>query len=105
MTTPPTGTPARPPGAPAYELCVEGHLDDHWAAMLDDLTLVRCPDGTTTLTGPVADQAQLHGILARVRDLGLSLVLVRRCDAHVPADTARPTPPGPTRGSTRPAGG
>jgi RimJ/RimL family protein N-acetyltransferase len=88
MTTPTTLTPFLAPGVTAYELRIEGHLDDHWSALLGDLILVRCPDGTTTLTGPVADQAQLHGVLARVRDLGVTLLSVRAFDAHVPADTA-----------------
>ena len=63
-----------------YEIRVAGHLDDHWAAMLEELTLVRLPDGTTSLTGPVIDQAHLHGVLARVRDLGVALLTVRTLD-------------------------
>ena len=59
-----------------YEIRVAGHLDDHWATMLGDLTLVRLGDGTTSLTGPL-DQARLHGVLARVRDLGVPLLTVR----------------------------
>jgi hypothetical protein len=62
-----------------YELRVASHLDDHWAATLGGFTLVRHTDGTTTLTGPIADQAQLHGILARVRDLGVPLLGLRVC--------------------------
>jgi RimJ/RimL family protein N-acetyltransferase len=57
-----------------YEIRVAGHLDDHWAATLGDFTLRRGPDGTTALAGTVADQAQLHGVLARIRDLGVSLL-------------------------------
>ena len=57
-----------------YELRVGGHLDDHWSAWLGDLRLVRRDDGTTVLTGPVTDQAQLHGVLAAVRDLGVPLL-------------------------------
>lgn len=57
-----------------YELRVEGHLDDHWSAWLGELTIARHRDGTTTLTGPVADQAQLHGVLARLRDIGVTLI-------------------------------
>jgi hypothetical protein len=74
--TGPTATdPAR------YEIRVAGHLDDHWAATLDDLTLVRVDDGTTTLTGPLIDQAQLHGVLARIRDLGVPLLTLRTLDS------------------------
>ena len=60
-----------------YEVRVEGHLDDHWSAWLGDLTLVRQDDGTTVLTGPITDQAQLHGVLAAVRDLGAPLLSVQ----------------------------
>ncbi len=64
-----------------YQLRVAGHLDDRWSAWFgDDLTIVRYDDGTCTLTGPVADQAQLHGILARLRDLGATLLSVRTLD-------------------------
>jgi hypothetical protein len=55
---------------------VTGHLDDHWATWFDGLILHRDSDGTTTLTGPVTDQAQLHGLLARIRDLGVALISV-----------------------------
>jgi hypothetical protein len=63
-----------------YELRVAGHLDDHWAAWLGDLTLTRHDDGTTALTGPIADQAQLHGVLAAVRDMGVTLLSLQACD-------------------------
>ncbi len=67
-------------GTATYEIRVAGHLDDHWAATLDDLTLVRLDDGTTSLTGPLIDQAQLHGLLARIRDLGVPLLTLRTLD-------------------------
>ena len=57
-----------------YEIRIGGHLDDHWSAWLDGLTITRETDGTTTLRGPVSDQAQLHGLLAKVRDLGAPLI-------------------------------
>jgi RimJ/RimL family protein N-acetyltransferase len=60
-----------------YEVRVDGHLDDHWSAWLGDLTLVRQDDGTTLLTGPITDQAQLHGVLAAVRDLGVPLLALQ----------------------------
>lgn len=59
-----------------YELRIAGHLDEHWASWFAGLTLTHEDDGTTTLRGPVADQAELHGHLARVRDLGATLVSV-----------------------------
>ena len=66
-----------------YEFRVAGHLDDHWSAWLDGLTLARHCDGTTTLAGPMADQAQLHGLLARLRDMGATLVSLRALGSGV----------------------
>jgi hypothetical protein len=64
-----------------YEFRVEGHLDDHWSAWLGELTITRHHDGTSTLTGPVADQAQLHGVLARLRDIGATLLSLNALEA------------------------
>lgn len=61
---------------PCYRLRVEGHLDEHWAAWFDALTLTREDDGTTSLSGVVPDQAALHGLLTKVRDLGITLISV-----------------------------
>jgi hypothetical protein len=63
-----------------YEIRLRGRLDDRWAAWFEGLTLSRGDDGTTVLRGRVADQAALHGVLGKVRDLGLPLVAVRRVD-------------------------
>lgn len=63
-------------GPAAYVIRVEGHLDDHWSDRLGGLALRRNVDGTTTLTGPLADQAQLHGVLAGLRDIGATLLSV-----------------------------
>jgi len=69
--------------APAgYRLRVAGHLDDHWSHWFGDLTLTHDGDGTTTLTGVVADQAELHGLLAKIRDLGVTLISVTVVDPH-----------------------
>ncbi len=57
-------------------LRVEGHLDDHWSAWFGGLTLTRHADGTTSLSGVVQDQAALHGLLTKVRDLGIPLLSV-----------------------------
>jgi hypothetical protein len=62
--------------SPHYELRVEGHLDEHWSAWFGGLTLTREDDGTTTLRGPVTDQAELHGLLSKIRDLGAPLLAV-----------------------------
>jgi hypothetical protein len=61
-------------GTLMLDIRVAGQLDDHWAGVLGGLVLSRLDDSTTRLTGPVADQAQLHGILARIRDLGVPLL-------------------------------
>jgi len=62
--------------AETYEIRLEGHLDARWAAWFDGLTLTHADDGTTVIRGPVVDQAALHGLLQKVRDLGLPLVSV-----------------------------
>ena len=59
-----------------YEIRVKGHLDDRWAEWFEGLTITLEEDGDTLLTGPVIDQAALHGLLKKVRDLGLPLVSV-----------------------------
>jgi len=70
-------TSAHRAGTPVvYAIRVDGHLDDHWAAWWGDLALTHEKDGTTSLTGPVCDQAELHGLLMKVRDLGVTLVSV-----------------------------
>jgi hypothetical protein len=67
--------------APAgYQLRVAGHLDDHWSLWFGDLTLTHEYDGTTSLSGFVADQAELHGLLMKVRDLGITLLSVESID-------------------------
>ncbi|MEC4687866.1 MAG: hypothetical protein VST64_06130 [Nitrospirota bacterium] len=61
-----------------YRFRVSGHLDDRWSDWLGGLAIRREEDGTTMLVGPVVDQAALHGVIARIRDLGLPLLSVRR---------------------------
>lgn len=80
-------------GPAAYVIRVEGHLDDHWSGRLGGLAIVRSADGTTTLTGRLADQAQLYGVLSGLRDIGATLISVevdgaihREGEDHVPAD-------------------
>jgi hypothetical protein len=60
----------------SYEIRIKGHLDDRWAAEFEGMTITLEEDGDTLLTGPVIDQAALHGVLKKVRDLGLPLVSV-----------------------------
>jgi len=72
-----------------YEIRVEGHLEARWAAWFDGLTLTHGSDGTTTIHGPVADQAALHGLLQKIRDLGLPLISVNHvAPGHPPAPAA-----------------
>ena len=61
-----------------YHITVKGSLDQEWSDWFDGFAINAQPDGTTFLVGPVADQAALHGLLARIRDLGLPLVFIRR---------------------------
>ena len=68
------GAPAEPPAR--YR--IRGHLDPDWSAWFDGLTVTQAGDGTTELAGAPADQAVLFGLLARVRDLGATLLLVER---------------------------
>jgi hypothetical protein len=63
-----------------YEIRVRGVLDRHWSAWFEGLELRSEPGGLTVLAGPVVDQAALHGLLAKVGDLGLPLLSVRRID-------------------------
>ena len=65
-------------GGENYEIRLKGHLDVRWADWFDGLTLTRESDGTTVLGGSVVDQAALHGVLGKVRDLGLPLIAVNR---------------------------
>jgi hypothetical protein len=73
-----------------YQIRVSGHLDSRWAAAFADLRLTREQDGTTVISGIGDDQAALHGLLRKVRDLGLPLVSVTRSDT--PATTSRRAP-------------
>jgi hypothetical protein len=63
-----------------YEIRVKGHLDRHWARHFEGMRIELLENGETRLCGAVVDQAALHGLLTRVRDLGLTLMLVRRSD-------------------------
>ncbi|GAB3056173.1 hypothetical protein GCM10027053_16710 [Intrasporangium mesophilum] len=72
------------PSPTTYTIRVDGHLDDHWSTWLGELDLARDADGTTTVTVAVADQAQLHGILAGLRDIGAVLLDLRAAGAPSP---------------------
>jgi hypothetical protein len=74
-----------------YQLRVDGHLDEHWSSWFGDLTLTHEDDGTTCLTGTVADQADLHGLLTKIRDLGVTLISVKVVNVSIAERPARPT--------------
>ncbi len=59
-----------------YEIRVTGHLSPRWEAWFDGLSLTRTDDGTTVIRGPIVDQAALHGVLQKLRDLGIPLISV-----------------------------
>ncbi len=69
----------------SYEIRVTGHLPPQWADWFEGLTITLEESGDTLLTGPVIDQAALHGLLKKVRDLGLSLVSVSPVEVEPPA--------------------
>lgn len=75
MMREPQGEPAR------YRLRVRGMLPAHWSEWFDGFAIAYGPGGDTTLTGPVVDQAALHGLITRVRDLGLTLMAIEQVDA------------------------
>jgi hypothetical protein len=68
-----------------YEIRLRGRLDQRWASWFDGMTVSTGADGTTLIRGRVADQAALHGLLARLRDLGLPLLSVTQVRPDGPA--------------------
>lgn len=83
MSTTPT---SHPDGTSWYEIRLRGRLNPRWATRFDGMTLTT-GDGFSLLAGPVVDQAALHGLLHRLRDIGLTLVSVTQVEA---ADVKRP---------------
>ncbi len=81
-----------------YEIRLKETLDDCWARRFDDWTIAHKDDGTTVLVGPVRDQAALHGLLCRVRDLGLTLLAVA-CIGPGPQPPS--SPPNTTQSTTQ----
>jgi hypothetical protein len=65
---------------------VHGHLDPRWSAWFDGMTIAHEPNGTTCITGAVADQAALYGLLGKARDLGLALISVELAAPTRPID-------------------
>ena len=67
-----------------YEIRLKGHLDSRWVTWFDGLSLTKESDGTTLIHGQVTDQAALHGLLQKVRDLGLPLISVAQVEPTQP---------------------
>jgi hypothetical protein len=80
------------PDSGRYEIRVKGHLESRWAVWFDGMSLTNEADGTTSIHGPVIDQAALHGVLHRLRDTGLPLISVTRLDPDQPHASDEPTP-------------
>ncbi len=60
-----------------YVITVRGHLEHHWSAWFEGLTITNSANGEAVLAGPLLDQAALHGILVKIRDLGLPLIALQ----------------------------
>lgn len=94
-------TPARTPGPsaaghdplPQYEIRAAGHLASRWSAWFDGLTVATDADGTTVIRGPVVDQAALHGLLQKLRDVGIPLMSL----TQLPSTTQTEQPAHPTQ--------
>lgn len=88
------GEPASPPVAVPpgthYKFRVSGHLGGRWAPWFGGLTLTHEADGTTSLVARVQDQAALHGLLCRIRDLGLTLISLEAVELPANSNNLRP---------------
>ena len=93
-------TPAQAPGpstadtgrVPQYEIRVAGHLTTRWSAWFDGLTVATNDDGTTAIRGPVLDQAALHGLIQKLRDVGIPLISLTQLPPSTPTEPpAQPT--------------
>ena len=74
-----------------YEIVLNGHLTDRWTAWFDGFAISRDADGTTVLRGVVVDQAALHGLLQRLRDIGIELISLTQVED--PTDLGAPPLP------------
>lgn len=74
-----------------YRIRIEGHLDTQWADWFSNFTVTPEANGETLLTGPVVDQAELFGLLKKVRDLGMPLISVNRVESGKPDMSSTPS--------------
>lgn len=85
---------------PHYEIRVDGHLGSRWATWFDGMALTNEGDGTTVISGPIVDQAALHGVLQKLRDLGICLRSLTQLDpdtaSELPTGQPHPNAPGAT---------
>ncbi len=91
--------PAEPTPVERYEIRISGRLSSRWASWFDGLTLINEDDGTTVISGPVVDQAALHGLLQKLRDLGVTLLSLTRTAPGEPIEHPI-SPTSPTRTTT-----
>jgi hypothetical protein len=86
--------------ATQYEIRLKGHLDSRWADWLGGMSLTHESDGTTVVVGLVADQAALHGLLQKLRDIGVTLISVNEAEPEPPLGHSNPgSEPVPTTDS------
>lgn len=101
-TTNATGGPAAADRTriPEYEIRVDGHLGSRWAAWFDGMTLTTDDDGITVIRGPVVDQSALHGLLHKLRDIGIPLVSLTQLPPDAPSELpdlrSHPSPRNPS---------
>ena len=87
-------SPAGHTGIQQYEIRVKGHLGSRWTAWFDGLSIATEDDGTTVVRGPVVDQAALHGLLQKLRDVGIPLVSLTQLPTDAPTAPLAPRTPG-----------
>ncbi|MDQ3480923.1 MAG: hypothetical protein M3423_06285, partial [Actinomycetota bacterium] len=90
--TPSGDSPADHSSTQQYEIRVKGHLGSRWAAWFDGLNVTNEDNGTTVIRGPVVDQAALHGLLHKLRDVGIPLVSLTQLPVEAPT-APRALPP------------
>ena len=79
---------SRKSAPPHYVIRVKGHLEARWATWFDGMSLAKEDDGTTTIQGPIVDQAALHGLLQKLRDVGIPLISLTQVGAdHLMKET------------------